>query len=175
MNKALVYFAAALLPVLAIVLGQGPLLSLQSRFHDAKEQYQQALQTSRMQLLELGHELHKDPALAQNLDQQVFATVSRILSGYAVAGKIDYLAILDDHCQFVAHSEQGILLSSDCPVANLNGMEKEQFQWRALAKYPSLDLVIPMGQFGERAYFLLASSWIRDQWLFQFPLLHQSA
>ncbi len=171
MNRALAYLILSLLPVLSIILGQGPVIRLQSQFHDAQELYEQALQTTRLQLGELGRELKSNPALTQDLRDQSFSAASRILGGYAVAGKVDQLTILDSACKYLAHSEQGLLLSADCPFAKLKTLESPSFQWRTMDDKTSLDLITPLGTFGDRSFFLITSTWIRDSWLFHFPAL----
>ncbi len=174
MTRALVYLFASILPVLAIMMGQGPLLQLQSQFQVARVQYEQALQSTKLQLSELGRELKANPALNQDLQEQNFNAVSRTLSGYTTTGMIDQLAILDSQCQYRAHSEQGVLLSSECPLPQLSSIDAPRFQWRALPDHLALDFVMPLGQFGERRYFIMSSTWISNSWLFHFPSLRQS-
>lgn len=164
---------AAVLPLLTIMLGQGPLLQLQSQFQKARDQFEQAVQTTRLQLMEQSRELRSNPALTQDLNEQSYNAASRILGGYVVPGRIDQLAVLDQNCKYMAHSEQGLLLSADCPLQNLSP-EQSGFQWRIGGDRPTLEWIMPLGTFGERRLVLLASTTLKDSWLFSFQSLRSS-
>lgn len=166
MRKAIVYFILGLTPLVLITLAQGPLLHYQTSFQTAKQQYAEALQDSRRHLADLGHELRAMPSLTENLD-----AASRVLSGFVSPGRIDHLAIYEQNCQLVAHSEQGVPLSSICPVSNAKSINTPRFQWRKLPHSITQDLVTPLGVVGEKSYFLLASVYINNQWLFHYPSL----
>ncbi|HYX36543.1 MAG TPA: hypothetical protein VE954_25830 [Oligoflexus sp.] len=165
MTRALVSLFAAMLPLVAIMMAQSPLLQIQSQFQQARFQYELALQTTRTQLSELGRELKGNPVLTQDLNEQAYSAASRILGGYVTPGRVDQLAILDQDCKYLAHSEQGLLLSADCPLQN-RALTQGQFQWRMVGEHPHLEWVMPLGAFGERRAFLLVSTTLKDAWLF---------
>jgi hypothetical protein len=147
------------------MMGQSPLLQIQSQFQQARFQYEQALQTTRQQLSELGRELKGNPVLTQDLNEQAYGAASRILGGYVAPGRVDQLAILDQDCKYLAHSEQGLLLSNDCPLQD-RALTQGQFQWRMHGGYPSMEWVMPLGSFGERRAFLLVSTTLKESWIF---------
>ncbi len=165
MTRALVSLFAAFLPLLAIMMGQSPLLQIQSQFQQARFQYEQALQTTRQQLMELGRELKSNPVLTQDLNEQAYGAASRILGGYVVPGRVDQLAILDQDCKYLSHSEQGLLLSTDCPLED-RALTQGKFQWRTHDDHPTLEWVMPLGSYGDRRIFLLASTTLKDSWVF---------
>jgi hypothetical protein len=164
-TRALVSLFAAFLPLVAIMMGQSPLLQFQSQFQQARFQYEQALQATRQQLGELGRELKGNPVLTQDLTEQAYGAASRILGGYVVPGRVDQLAILDQDCKYLAHSEQGLLLSSDCPLEN-RAPQQGQYQWRMNGDRPLLEWVMPLGSFGDRRIYLLASTTLKDSWIY---------
>lgn len=172
MTRALVSLFAAFLPLLAIMMGQSPLLQIQSQFQQARFQYEQALQTTRQQLMELGRELKGNPVLTQDLNEQAYSAASRILGGYVSPGRADQLAILDQDCKYLAHSEQGVLLSTDCPLQD-RSLTQGAFQWRMTAEHPTLEWVMPLGAFGERRAFLLVSTTLKDSWIFSMNGLRE--
>ncbi|WP_141732543.1 hypothetical protein [Oligoflexus tunisiensis] len=164
MTRALVSLFAAILPLVAILMGQSPLLQFQSQFQQARFQYEQALQTTRLQLAELGRELKSNPVLTQDLNVEAYGAASRILGGYVVPGRIDQLAILDQDCKYLAHSEQGLLLSTDCPLQD-RALTQGQFQWRMTDDHPNLEWVMPLGLLGDRRMFLLISTGLKQSWI----------
>lgn len=166
MRKAIAFFILGLIPLVLITLAQGPILHYQTSFQTAKQQYAEALQDSRRHLADLGHELRAMPSLTENLD-----AASRVLSGFINPGRIDHIAIYEQNCQLVAHSDQGVPLSSSCPVSTAKGINTPRFQWRKLPHAVSHDLVTPLGVVGDRSYFLLASVYLNNQWLYHYPAL----
>jgi len=171
-TRALVSLFAAILPLLAIMMSQSPLLQMQNQFQQARLQYEQALQTTRTQLADMGRELKANPALTQDLSEQAYSAASRILGGYVATGRIDQLAILDQNCKYLAHSEQGLLLSTDCPLQDRT-LTQGQFQWRMIGQHPNLDWVLPLGISSERRIYLMASTTLKDSWMFSIPGLRE--
>ncbi len=172
MRKELAYLALGLTPLLLITLAQGPLLRYQTSFGTAKQQYLGSLQESRRELANLGHTLRTLPALTTDLG--TLASAGRTLSGFIVPGKIDHIAIYDQDCQLVANSDEGMPLSNICPVANPKSINTPHFQWRNTPHAKSYELVAPLMATGEKSYFLLASNYLNDQWLFHNPDFKQS-
>jgi hypothetical protein len=154
------------------MMGQSPLLQIQSQFQQARFQYEQALGATRSQLTELGRELKSNPVLTQDLNEQAYSAASRILGGYVSPGRADQLAILDQDCKYLAHSEQGLLLSTDCPLQD-RGLTQGAFQWRMTGEHPTLEWVMPLGAFGERRAFLLISTTLKESWIFSMNGLRE--
>jgi hypothetical protein len=171
-TRALVSLFAAFLPLVAIMMGQSPLLQFQSQFQEARFQYEQALQATRQQLGELGRELKANPVLTQDLHEQAYGAASRILGGYVVPGRVDQLAILDQDCKYLAHSEQGLLLSTDCPLEHRAPLQG-QYQWRMSGDRPLMEWVMPLGAYGDRRMYLLASTTLKDSWIYSVSGLRE--
>jgi hypothetical protein len=172
MRKELGYLTLGLTPLLLITLAQGPLLRYQTSFVNAKSQYLGALQESRRQLADLGHTLRGLPALTA--DTGTLASAGRTLNGFIIPGKIDHIAIYDQDCNLVANSDQGMPLSNICPVNSPKAVNTPQFQWRSTPHAKSYELIAPLMNAGDKSYFLLASNYINDQWLFHNPDFKQS-
>ncbi|MBC7662133.1 MAG: hypothetical protein H7249_20750 [Chitinophagaceae bacterium] len=171
MRKEMGYLALGLTPLLLITLAQGPLLRYQTSFQAAKQQYLESLQESRRQLADLGHTLRGLPSLT---DVQSLTGAGRTLNGFIVPGKIDHISIYDQDCNMVANSEQGVALSQICPVSSPRTVNSPHFQWRNTPHAKSYELVAPLMTIGDKSYFLLASNYINDQWLFHHPEFKQS-
>lgn len=174
MKKALFYIGLGLIPIIALILAQAPLLSVQNEYLRAKEQYAAALQSSRGQLQKFSEDLKADISLTQNLDTDGYGAISRILNGFVQAGRLDYVAILDQTCHIVAHSEQGLPLSETCPVEQFNPSLGSLFQWRSLHSDASLEYLTPMRTPGQKTFFILAATHLNGNWLFAYPKLQKS-
>jgi len=172
MRKELGYLALGLTPLLLITLAQGPLLRYQTSFQSAKQQYLEALQESRRQLADLGHKLRGLPSL--NDGNGTLSSAGRTLNGFIVPGKIDHIAIYDQECLLVANSDQGMPLSSACPVNAPKSINTPHFQWRNTPHSKSYDLIAPLMTIGDKSYFLMASNYLNEQWLFHNPEFKQS-
>lgn len=173
MKKALFYIGLGLIPIIALILAQAPLLSVQSEYLRAKEHYAAALQTSRTQLQKFSEDLQGDISLTQNLDSDGYGAISRILNGFIKPGRLDYVAILNQNCQIVAHSEQGMPLNESCPVEQFQANLAPQFQWRSVQDHASLEYLTPLRTPGQKTFFLLSAVHLNNNWLFAYPDLQK--
>lgn|GEM_PF-3974156 len=174
MRKSLLWFGLSLLPLLIFIVGQAPLLTLQSDFARARQQYDGALRETKLRLTEISYGLKIDPALAQNLEWASFSAAGRILSGFVQAGRLDHLVLVDQNCQLLATSDQGVPLTPECPVPEWQAVSEASFQWKMTTEAPQLNLVTPMAQSGDRRLFLIASTVLRDTWIYSYPELRKS-
>lgn len=172
MRKELGYLTLGLTPLLLITLAQGPLLSYQTSFSQAKRQYLDALQDTRKQLADLGHTLRGLPSITP--DSQTLASAGRALNGFIVPGRIDHIAIYDQECNLIANSDQGVPMSSNCPVSSAKAVTEPRFQWRSAKHSKNYEYVAPLVSAGGKSYFLIASNAINQQWLFHHPDFKQS-
>ncbi len=172
MRKELGYLTLGLTPLLLITLAQGPLLRYQTSFSQAKRQYLDALQETRKELADLGHTLRGLPSITP--DSQTLASAGRALNGFIVPGRIDHIAIYDQDCNLVANSDQGMPLSTACPVNSMKSVSVPRFQWRNSSHSKNYEYVAPLVSAGDKSYYLLASNFINAQWLFHHPDFKQS-
>lgn len=172
MRKELGYLTLGLTPLLLITLAQGPLLRYQTSFSQAKRQYLDALQDARKELADLGHTIRSLPSITP--DSQTLASAGRALNGFVIPGRIDHIAIYDQDCNLVANSDQGMPMSTACPVSSMRGITAPKYQWRATSHSKNYEYVAPLVNAGDKSYFLLASNFINDQWLFHHPDFKQN-
>ncbi len=161
MKKAFGLLCFSLIPVLILVAAQAPLLTAQNEFQQIRQGYQAALDQTRWQLSEIAHTLRADAVLLQNIADPATSGVGRSLSGYIKPGQIDYLAVLDQNCHLIAHSEQGMPLTESCPIKGFTPQIATHLQWRLVGDKPRLELVQSLGN----AHFLLAATVLGDTWI----------
>ncbi len=174
MKKAVFYIGLGLIPIILLILAQAPLLSVQNEYLKAKEHYALALDTSRVQLGKFSEDLKRDISLMQNLDTDGYSAISRILNGFIKPGQVDYVAILDQNCNIVAHSEQGISLKETCPVDQFTPNLSPFYQWRSIQDNPSLEFLTPLRTPTQKTFFLLTAIHLNNNWLYAFPELRKS-
>lgn len=171
MRKELGYLTLGLAPLLAITLAQGPLLRYQTSFSQARSQYMDALQDTRKTLQDLVHSIRGLPSITP--DSQTLASAGRALNGFIIPGRIDHIAIYDQDCNLVANSDQGIAMSSACPVASMKALANPIFQWQQNSHSKAYEYVAPLVSAGGQSYYLFASNSINEQWLFHYPKFKQ--
>ncbi len=171
MKKAIALILFALCPLTGLVLVQNDLLQRQASYREVRLELQAALDSTMTRQKNISNDLRADPALQQNLSLEMFGGAGRILAGYAQAGKIDRLALVDQTCRIVTQSEQGLPLHNECDKSELEKIDTPLTQWQATPQGIRVSLVTPLPSIQGVRYFLKASTLLGEAWLQNFPHL----